>query len=306
MKIKLLSLFVLLLIAQSLWGQKPKSVSPKKTPVTVSLNDRIQEALAGFQGKVWIYAKNLDTGNDFALRADEQTRTASTIKLAIMAETFRQVGQGKLKWNDEIVLTKEKKQGGSGVLFEFSDNTKIDLRTAVNLMIVVSDNTATNLVLDLVGTDNVNDFMDSLGLTNIKSMRKIGGGGDSTAWKTDPRNKLFGLGRSSPRDMVKLVEMMENGLLVSKEASAEMIAIMKRQQFKDGIGRGVPDTIPVASKSGALDRFRADVGIVYTRRGRIAMAINIDDMRVVAYDQENPGLAMLWKLSQILQDGLGR
>jgi beta-lactamase class A len=85
-----------------------------------------------------------------------------------------------------------------------------------------------------------------------------------------------------------------------------MIAVMRRQQLKDGIGRGVPDSVPVASKSGALDRFRADVGIVYTRRGRIAMAIYIDDMRVVAYDQENPGLAMIWKLSQIIQDGLGR
>jgi hypothetical protein len=106
--------------------------------------------------------------------------------------------------------------------------------------------------------------------------------------------------------MVRLIEMMERGELVSKEASAEMISILKRQQYKDGIGRGEPDTIPVASKSGALDRFRADVGIVYTRRGRIAMAIYVDDMRVVAYDQENPGLAMIWKLSQILQDGLGR
>ncbi|MEO8649480.1 MAG: serine hydrolase [Acidobacteriota bacterium] len=287
-------------------SQKPvvSAVALAQSPST--LDGRIKEAIANFQGSVFVYAKNLDSGKDYSLRGDEQTRTASTIKLGIMAETFHQVAEGKLRWDDPIELTKEKKQGGSGILFEFSDGTKIDLKTAVNLMIVVSDNTATNLVLDKVGTDNVNDFMDSLGLTDIKSMRKIGGGGDSKAWLNDPRNKLFGLGRSSPREMVRLVEMMENGLIVSKEASAQMIAIMKRQQFKDGIGRGEPDTIAVASKSGALDRFRADVGIVYTRRGRIAMAIYVDDMRVVAYDQENPGLAMIWKLSQILQEGLGK
>jgi len=191
------------------------------------------------------------------------------------------------------------------VLTEFSDNTHIDLATALHLMIVVSDNTGTNLVADKVGADNVNDFMDSLGLTDIKFMRKIGGGGESKAYQ-DPRNKLFGLGRSSPRQFVRLIEMMDNGQLVSKEASAEMINILKRQQYKDGIGRGVPDTIPVASKSGALDRLRADVGIIYTRRGRIAMAIILDDMKVVEYDEENPGLAMLWKLSQVLQDGLGK
>jgi len=306
-KINLAVFFTLLLCSQLLFGQKLKPSSPsiaaKQPPV--ALDGRIQDAISGFQGNVWIFAKNLDTGKEYSLRGDEQTRTASTIKLAIMAETFHQVAEGKLRWDEPIELTKEKKQGGSGILFEFSDGTKIDLKTAVHLMIVVSDNTATNLVLDKVGTDNVNNFMDSLGLTDLKVMRKIGGGLESKAY-AEPQNKLFGLGRCSPHQMVKLVEMMELGELVSKEASAEMIAIMKNQQFKDGIGRGEPDTIPVASKSGALDRFRADVGIVYTRRGRIAMAIYIDDMRVVAYDQENPGLAMIWKLSQILQDGLGR
>ena len=301
MKTNILVAIFVVISSTSVFGQKPKP----SVALPVTLDERIQTALDGFQGKVWVYAKNLDTGKDYALRADEQTRTASTIKLAIMAETFHQIALGKLKWDDEIVLTKEKKQGGSGILSEFSDNTKLDLQTALHLMIVVSDNTATNLVLDKVGADNVNDFMDSLGLTNLKSMRKIGGGGESKAL-ADPQNKLFGLGRSSPRDMVKLVEMMETGRLVSKDASAEMIAILKRQQYKDGIGRGLPDTIPSASKSGALDRLRSDIGIIYTRRGRIAMAITIDDLRVVAYDEENPGLAMLWKLSQILQDGLGK
>ncbi len=274
-------------------------------PAPKGLDDAVQTAIAGFNGKVSIYAKNLDTGKEYSLRGDEQVRTASTIKLAIMAETFREAAQGKLRWDDPIELTKEKKQGGSGILFEFSDGTKIDLRTAVHLMIVVSDNTATNLVLDKVTTDAVNDYMSELGLKDTLSMRKIGGG-ESKALLNNQQNQLFGLGRSSPRDMVRLLEMLERGELVSKEASAEMIAILKRQQLKDGIGRGQSDTTPVASKSGALDRFRADVGIVYTRHGRIAMAIYIDDMPYVAYNQENPGLAMIWKLSQILQDGLGK
>lgn len=297
---------VLLVFSQIAFAQKTKP-TPIFAPTAQSetLDSKIQNAIRDFSGKVWIYAKNLDTGKDYALRADEQVRTASTIKLPIMTEVFHQVAQGKVKWTDEIVLTKEKKQGGSGILFEFSDDTKIDLKTAVNLMIVVSDNTATNLVLDKVGADNVNDFVESLGLHQTRSMRKIGGGGDSKA-STDPRLKLFGLGASSPRDMVKLLEMLENGQVVSREASAEMLNILKRQQFKDGIGRGLPDTIQSASKSGALDRLRSDVGIIYTRRGRIAMAITTDDMMEVSYTQENPGLKMLWKLSQILQDGLGK
>ncbi len=295
-----------LLISQAVLAQKTK---PTQTPPSAvqpqSLDDKIQSETKNFSGKVWIYAKNLDTGKEYTLRADEQVRTASTIKLPIMAEVFRQVAEGRMKWTDEIVLTKEKKQGGSGILFEFSDNTKIDLKTAINLMIVVSDNTATNLVLDKVTADSVNDFMDMLGLRQTRSMRKIGGGGDAKA-SADNRLKLFGLGASSPKDMVKLLEMLEKGEVVNRESSAEMLSILKRQQFKDGIGRGLPDTIPSASKSGALDRLRSDVGIVYTRGGRIAMAITTDDMLEVTYTQENPGLHLIWKLSRILQDGLGR
>jgi beta-lactamase class A len=300
-------LVIALCSVQMIFAQKAKP-APARIPVPQpqqTLDERIKAETAGFSGKIWIYAKNLDTGRDYALRADEQVRTASTIKLPIMTEVFRQVAQGKIRWTDEFVLTKEKKQGGSGVLNEFSDNTKIDLKTAVNLMIVVSDNTATNLVLDKITADSVNDFMDALGLKQTRSMRKIGGGGDSRAL-ADPQNKLFGIGSSSPREMVRLLEMLERGEIVSKEASAEMIAILKRQQFKEGIGRGLPDTVPSASKSGALDRLRSDVGIIYTRRGRIAMAVTIDDMMEVTYTQENPGLEMLWRVSQILQDGLGK
>lgn len=270
-----------------------------------SLDERIKAEVSEFKGKVWIYAKNLDTGKEYSLRGDEQVRTASTIKLPIMAEAFRQFAEGKIAWTDQFELTKQNKAGGSGILGEFTDGTKIDLKTAVNLMIVLSDNTATNLVLDKVTSNAVNDHMSKLGLNDTLSLRKIGGGGDAKAYD-EPLNKLFGIGRSSPKDMVRLMEMLEKGEVVSKEASAEMIAILKRQQYKDGLGRNVLDTVPVASKSGSLDRLRSDVGVVYTRRGRIAMAITVDDMHVIHYTTDDIGSLLIWRLSQILQEGLAR
>lgn len=304
MRISSLSLLIVLLVTcTAAIGQRRVTAVRASA---ISTDAKVQTAIADFKGKVWVYAKNLDSRKVYSLRGEEQVRTASTIKVPIMAETFRQVAEGKMAWTDELVLTKEKKQGGSGILGEFSDNSKLDLKTAVNLMIVLSDNTATNLVLEKVTTDAVNDFMAKLGLNDTLSLRKIGGGGDAKAWVNDQRNRLFGLGRTSPKDMVRLLEMMEKGEIVSKEASADMIAILRRQQLKDGIGRGQSDTTPVASKSGALDRFRADVGIVYTRKGRIAMAIYIDDMPYTGYHQENPGLSMIWKLSQLLQEELTR
>ena len=299
-------LLILFAFLSSSAAQNPKpEAKTKNSAPSQTLDEKIQAELKDFSGKAWIYAKNLDTGKDYAFRADEQVRTASTIKLPIMTEVFHQVAQGKINWTDEFVLTKEKKASGSGILFEFTDGTRIDLRTAVSLMIVLSDNTATNLILEKITADSVNDFLDTLGLRQTRSLRKIGGGGDSKA-NSDARLKLFGIGVSSPRDMVRLLEMLDDGEVISREASAEMIAVLKRQQYKDGIGRGLPDTIPSASKSGSLDRLRSDVGIIYTRRGRIAMAITVDDMLEVTYTPENPGLHKIWKLSQILQEGLGK
>jgi len=301
---KIIVLSFILIISQVVLAQKAKPTpTPIQSPTT--LDEKIKAELVNFKGKAWIYAKNLDTGQDYSLRADEQVRTASTIKLPIMTEVFRQVEQGKIKWTDEITLTKQNKQGGSGILGEFSEGSRIDLKTLTNLMIVVSDNTATNLILDKVTADSVNDFLDTLGLKQTRSLRKIGGGGDSKA-VADPFYKLFGIGVSSPKDMVKLLEMLEKGAVVSKDSSVEMLNILKRQQYKEAIGRNLPDTIPSASKSGALDRLRSDVGIIYTRRGRIAMAITVDDMSEVQYVSDNSGLLLIWRLSQILQDGLGK
>jgi beta-lactamase class A len=301
------SLLLVFLCSAFVFAQKTKPAPlAKNVSAPQTLDERVKAALADFKGKVWIYAKNLDSGKIYSLRGDERVRTASTIKLPIMVETYFQVSEGKLKWTDEIVVTKEKKVGGSGVLGECSDDTKIDLRTAVNLMIVVSDNTATNLVLEKVTSDAVNARMESLGFNDTKSIRRIFGTEKDSRVASDPVIKNFGLGMSSPKDMVGILELLETGRLVSAEASKSMLDVLRRQQYKDGIGRNALDTVPVASKSGTLDRLRADVGIVYTRRGRIAMAVTVDDMAIVHYATDNPGSLLIWQLSQILQEGLAK
>lgn len=296
---------ILSLFSINVFAQKKQPAAAIQPPFSAppTLDEKIKAEIADFKGSVWLYAKNLDTGKIYNLRGEERVRTASTIKLPIMVETYFQVAEGKLKWTDELILTKQKKTGGSGTLFELSDDTRIDLKSAKNFMIVVSDNSATNLILDLVTADAVNARMESLGLKNTRSLRKIGGGGDARI-ADEGINRLFGIGVSSAFDMVRLLEMLEFGQVVSKEASKDMIETLKRQQYKDGIGRNSLDTIPVASKSGSLDRLRSDVGIVYTRRGRIAMAITVDDMPVVHYSTDNAGNLLIWRLSQILQANL--
>src|SRR5689334_23749345 len=146
-----------------------------------TLDDQVKPLVGSFKGKVSLFAKNLDTGETYGLNPDERVRTASTIKIAVMIEAFARVAEGKVKWTDEVVLTREKKVSGSGILNELSDGLKLTLRDAVNLMMILSDNTATNLVLDVLTTDAVNARMESLGFKQIKIMRKVGSGGESAA-----------------------------------------------------------------------------------------------------------------------------
>ena len=269
-----------------------------------NLDDRVKPIVASFKGKVSLFAKNLDTGETYALNPDERVRTASTIKIAVMIEAFARVAEGKAKWTDEVVLTKEKKVSGSGILSELSDGLKLTLRDAVNLMMILSDNTATNLVLDVLTTDAVNARMESLGFKQIKIMRKVGSGGESAAGR-DPENKKYGLGMATPREMVLVMEKLERGEIVSPAVSKEMIELMKREQDRNAIGRSLWD-VPMASKYGALDRLRSAIGILYTKNGKIAMAISCDDMPETMWSVDNPAYQLMSRLSEVLVEGLGK
>ncbi len=273
-------------------------------PAGAGLDARVREAISPFAGRVSLYAKNLDTGADYGLGADTRVQTASTIKVPIMAEAFAQVAAGKVKWDDPLTLTGADKQGGTGVLYEFHDGLHLTLRDAVTLMIVLSDNTAANLVLDRLTTDAVNARMDALGLPAIRSLEKIGGGGDARA-ASEPANKDFGIGVATPRAMAALLEQMARGKVVSPEASREMLALLRRQQQRYGIGRDLQG-VEIANKPGALDHLRSDVGILYTKRGRIVLAITCDQMPRSIWTVDNPAYLLISRLSGILADGLGK
>ena len=279
----------------------PSAVDDKPAP---KLDDQVKALVASFKGKVTLYAKNLDTGETYALNADERVRTASTIKIAVMIEAFARVNEGKAKWTDQVVLTKEKKVSGSGILSELSDGLHLTLRDAVNLMMMLSDNTATNLVLDVLTTDAVNARMESLAFKNIKINRKVMSGGESQAGK-DPENKKYGLGFATPHEMVLVMEKLERGEIISPAVSKEMIDLMKREQARYAIGRSLWD-LPLASKYGALDRLRSAIGIIYSKKGKIAMAISCDDMPEIMWSVDNPAYLLMSQLSEVLVNGLGK
>jgi beta-lactamase class A len=270
------------------------------------LQNAIRERLAAFPGTVSLYAKNLDTGAALGIREADPVRTASTIKVPIMLAVFDAVARGQAKWEEPLTLTAQEKVAGSGVLgVEFSTGDQLPIRDVLHLMIVLSDNTATNMILERFTADAVNAYLDKLGIKTTRSMRKVmgtGPAGVSAAGKL-PENRKYGLGVSTPRDMVTILERLDRGGIVSPEASREMLAILKRNQDNTGITRHLME-FPVAHKTGALDALRSDVGIVYSKTGKIAMAITVDDMAKPDWSPDNPGSLLIADLAKMLVDGL--
>jgi beta-lactamase class A len=291
----------LLLVPLSFGGSpgRPADVSGQR-----GLDQRVRAEVAKFRGRVSLFAAHLTSGASYGLGADNRVQTASTIKIAVMIEAYARVHEGRAKWTDKLVLTDAKKVSGSGVLQEMSDGLVLTLRDAVNLMMVVSDNTATNLVLDLLTTDAVNSRIESLGLRETRILRKIEGGGTSKAGE-DPVLKPYGLGVSTPREMVTIMEKLYRGEVVSGSASRDMLALMKRERNRDGIGRDLKG-VEMATKSGALDHLRSNVGILFVRHGPIAMAITCDELPDVDWTDDNPAYLMMSKLSSILIEELGK
>lgn len=284
---------------------------PAALAPAASLNEAVEREIRGVEGTVCLYARNLGTGAAYGLRENERVRTASTIKLPILAAAFAKVRAGEAKWDEMLTLREEDKISGSGVLTEFSGGVKLPLRDVASLMIVVSDNTATNLVLDRISADAVNELMDKLGLKETRSLRKVRGDGTqlkaASGWSKAgmvEENRKYGLGVSTSKEMVELLAKLDRGEVVSAEDSKAMLGILERQQYKDGIGRKLAK-YKVASKSGALDALRSDVGIVETPKGKVAMAITVDGLKDVDYTEDNAGLLLIAKLAVVLAGGLG-
>ncbi len=273
------------------------------------LKEALRTRIGDFPGTVSLYAKNLDTGASIGIKESEPVRTASTIKIPIMMEVFDQVSHEKAKWTDELTITPAEKVSGSGILAsEISDGVKLPLSDVMHLMIVLSDNTATNMLIERFTADAVNAYLDKLGIKTTRSLRKILGSGPPSGFSAAGKlqeNQKYGLGVSTPLDMVTLLEKLYKGEAVSADASREMLEVMKRCQDNTGIRRKLPG-LTIANKIGALDALRSDVGIVYSPGGPIAMAITVDGIPAPDWGPDNPGSLIISDLAKLLVDGLAK
>lgn len=229
------------------------------------LKSDLEQIVSKHQGHVALFAKNLKTGETVAINADEPVQTASVIKLPVLIEAFYQSKAGKLDLTKKLELTKQEQVQGSGILAYIQPDVTLSLLDTITLMMIVSDNTATNMTLDQVGIPNVNARIAAMGLKNTYLYKKVFRPAEGPMPPDQPK---FGLGKTTAREMAEALESIQRCDLKDQALCDQMLKIMRGQQDHSMVPRYIesdPD-IPhpewVADKLGALNDVRNDVALV--------------------------------------------
>src|SRR5262245_43646072 len=263
----------------------------------LSLESRLTPLAKAHKGTVAIAVKHLASGESFYLNADEPMPTASLIKLAVMLELYQQVEEGKVKLTDRVMLRQEDKVLGSGILTShFSDCATFSLRDACRLMIALSDNTATNLVLDKIGIMPVNQRMEAWGYPNTKINAKSFRG--STTSVAPERTKKFGLGSTTAREMVALLEDLETCKRCRPVVKQIMLGHLRKCDDKDKVPRFLPDGVDIAHKTGSVSKARTDGGIMYLPSGAVALCVLSDENEDTRWKPDNAGNVLCAKVAK--------
>jgi beta-lactamase class A len=265
------------------------------------LESRLAPLVKAHRGQVAVAVKHLATGESWYLHADEPMPTASLIKLPVMIEVYQQALEGKVKLTDRLTLRAADKVPGSGILTEhLSEGATFSLRDAVRLMIVFSDNTATNLVLDRIGIASTSRRMEAWGLPHTKIHAKVFRG--STTSVAPERTRRFGLGSTTAREMVKLLEMLQCGEIVTPAARQVMLGHLKKCDDKDKFPRFLPSGTVVAHKTGSISTARTNAGIIYLPSGPVALCVLTAENEDRSWRPDNAGNVLCAKVAKAVYD----
>jgi beta-lactamase class A len=237
-------------------------------PVIAGLQHDVERVVSDLPGRMGVYIAFPHVDGEVSVSADDLFPAASVIKIAVMVEVFRQVQEGRMTLDDALPVLEEELSAGSGVLQFLHVGLELTVMDAVELMIGVSDNTATNLLLRrLGGREAVNRAMEQLGLTRTRSGGAIGRPNPPRDWRE--------WSRTTPYEMARLLRGIAERTLVSEEASETMLQALEHQVFEEMLPRYLPlnedrseigePRVQVAHKTGGLDHVRNDAGIITVR-----------------------------------------
>ncbi len=234
-----------------------------------------------------VAVKHLESGEEIYYDADQSFPLCSVFKIPVLAEAFHQIDQGRFTLDDRWELTLAEKNLPSGILVFLQDGLMPTVRDLLTLMIIISDNTATDIVMHRLGVPNITKFMHELGLTNIHVPMTVRNLFNDIMGETgsDPRLAFTNLDKpqpeelsnrkghayslgpdndvGTPRELNRLVELIFEGEVVNRTACDQMLHILLQQQLNLRLPRFLPEGTPVAHKTGTLGGIRNDSGIIY-------------------------------------------
>lgn len=252
------------------------------------------EAIASAHKGVLGYAVHFRKRDEWALhRADELFPTASTIKLAILCTAMERLDKGALKYTDTREYTEQDKRGGAGFIQNYKLGTKLELKELLHLMITVSDNTATAMLIRWLGAMEVNGWLERHGFAQTRLLSQL------PSEQTELRKlaEQWGLGVTTPRELVRLLELISDNKAASPWACDEMRRILTHQYFNDLIAKQCPPWVSVASKSGAVNKSRSDVALIAAPSGELAIAVFTKENTDESWTEANEAEQAIKKIS---------
>ena len=215
---------------------------------------KIEKIISQVEGNVCINFYDLNKNNGFSVNGDKKVLSASMIKLLILAELMKKIFENKFSLSDTVMMANFMKIGGDGVLKELNTGHHFTLKELATLMIIVSDNQATNILIDFLGMENINQLGKELDLKETFLGRKMM---DAEARKKGYDNYICA------DDISLLLKLIYQEKLINKEASQLMLDILLRQQQGERLQRYLPSDIKIAHKCGDLDNLENDGGIIW-------------------------------------------
>ena len=278
------------------------AVTPAYSQSTLSnsIADAIQPLIKNYQGDVTVAVYHFESDTHWSIRGDVVMPTASLIKLPVMVEAYRQVAAGKVKLDQRIELRKEDMVQGSGILTNhFSPRTSLSLRDTIRLMIVYSDNTATNLVVDAIGLPATTVAMKELGYPETQLNAKVFRRDLSIA---PERSEKYGLGSTTALDMVRLVTRLKRGELASSESTEAMLDHLVHCDDKSRFPLLLPAKVKVAHKTGSVTRVRTDAGLLMGPGCTIALCVLTDNNKDIRWSDDNAGNKLCADIAKAVYD----
>jgi len=261
--------------------QKPATA--KRQVMWQKLQEEIRSIDRQLDGMLAVAVKDLTSQEEFFINPDEVMPQASSIKIAVLAELYLQAQQGKLKLTDEYVVRKEDLVPGSDIMLGLTAGvTRLTLRDLATMMVAVSDNSATNVLIDRVGLENVNSMLESQGLHTTRLRRKMM---DLKAASEGRENV------STPREMMTLLEKIYRAQLLNKEMTDDLLKVLGTHK-ESALLQGLPDDAAAASKPGELEAVRNDSGIVFVKNRPYILCVMTSYLK-----DEKEGSAAIRKIS---------